>query len=80
MTTKKFDLRTASLDELRQKIKELQDDIATVEIDGEKVDLRKTPVKNAKGGSLNDAIARVKKEQGFRNGGKVSLGNFKGSF
>jgi len=63
MTTKKFDLRTASLDELRQKIKELQDDIATVEIDGEKVDLRKTPVKKV-----------------FRNGGKVSLGNFKGSF
>ena len=72
MATKKFDLRTASLDELRQKIKELQDDIATVEIDGEKVDLRKTPVKKAKGGSL--------KEQGFRNGGKVSLGNFKGNF
>ena len=37
----------------------------------------------AKGGkveSLNQAIDRVKKEQGFRNGGKVSLGNFKGSF
>ena len=34
----------------------------------------------AKGGSLNEAIARVKKEQGFRNGGKVSLGNFKGNF
>ncbi len=35
---------------------------------------------HAKGGSLNEAIARVKKEQGFRNGGKVSLENFKGTF
>ena len=34
----------------------------------------------AKGGSLNVAMGRVKKEQGFRNGGKVSLGKFKGSF
>jgi len=41
---------------------------------------RNAPVRKAKGGSLNAAIERVKKEQGFRNGGKVSLGNFKGSF
>ena len=33
-----------------------------------------------KGGSLNEAIARVKKEQGLRDGGTVSLGNFKGIF
>ena len=66
MATKKFDLRTATIEELERKIAELKKD--------QKV------VKNAKGGSLNDAIARVKKEQGFRNGGKVSLGNFKGNF
>ena len=51
--TKKFDLRTASLDELRRKIKELQDDIATVEIDGERVDLRRPVSKNSKGGSIS---------------------------
>ena len=67
MATKKFDLRTATIEELEQKIAELKKD-------------QKKVVKNAKGGSLNDAIARVKKEQGFRNGGKVSLGNFKGNF
>ena len=39
----------------------------------------KTVAAKAKGESLNAAIERVKKEQGFRNGGKVSLGNFKGS-
>jgi len=51
--TKKFDLRTASLDELRRKIKELQDDIATVEIDGERVDLRRPVSNNSKGGSIS---------------------------
>jgi|TARA_R100000458_G_scaffold45833_1_gene44177 hypothetical protein len=30
--------------------------------------------------SLNEAIDRVKKEQGFRNGGRVSISNFKGHF
>ena len=30
--------------------------------------------------SLNAAIERVKKEQGFRNGGRVSVSNFKGTF
>ena len=34
----------------------------------------------AKGGSLKEAIDRVEKKQEFRNGGQVSLGNFKGSF
>tara|TARA_R100000353_G_scaffold81111_2_gene61038 strand:+ start:70 stop:297 length:228 start_codon:yes stop_codon:yes gene_type:complete len=65
--TKKFDLRTATIEELEQKIAELK--AAQMPV-----------VKKAKGGSLNEAIARVKKEQGFRNGGTVSLGNFKGSF
>tara|TARA_R100001082_G_C4346786_1_gene152659 strand:+ start:343 stop:543 length:201 start_codon:yes stop_codon:yes gene_type:complete len=66
MATKKFDLTTATIEELEQKIAELK--------------AAQKPVKKAKGGSLNDAIARVKKEQGFRNGGKVSLGTFKGNF
>ncbi len=34
----------------------------------------------AKGGSLGKAIDRVKKEQEFRNGGVVDLGDFKGQF
>ena len=34
----------------------------------------------AKGASLKEAIDRVEKKQEFRNGGQVSLGNFKGSF
>ena len=65
-TTKKFDLTTATIEELEQKIAELK--------------AAQKPVKKAKGGSLNEAIARVKKEQGLRDGGTVSLGNFKGTF
>ena len=30
--------------------------------------------------SLNEALDRVNKEQGFRNGGRVSISNFKGHF
>ena len=65
-TTKKFDLRTATIEELEQKIAELK--------------AAQEPVKKAKGGSLNEAIARVKQEQGLRDGGLVRRGTFKGYF
>lgn len=65
-TTKKFDLRTATIEELEQKIAELK--------------AAQKPVKKAKGGSLNEAIARVKQEQGLRDGGLVRRGTFKGYF
>lgn len=65
-TTKKFDLRTATIEELEQKIAELK--------------AAQKPVKKAKGGSLNEAIARVKREQGLRDGGLVRRGTFKGYF
>ena len=67
MATKKFDLTTATIEELEQKIAELKKD-------------QKKVVKKAKGGSLNEAIARVKKEQGLRDGGLVRRGTFKGYF
>ena len=66
MGKKKFDLRTATIEELEQKIAELK--------------AAQKPVKKAKGGSLNEAIARVKKEQGLRDGGLVRRGTFKGYF
>lgn len=66
MATKKFDLRTATIEELEQKIAELK--------------AAQKPVKKAKGGSLNEAIARVKQEQGLRDGGLVRRGTFKGYF
>ena len=36
--------------------------------------------RKSKGGSLNEAIARVKQEQGLRDGGLVRRGTFKGYF
>ena len=66
MGKKKFDLRTATIEELEQKIAELK--------------AAQKPVKKAKGGSLNEAIARVKQEQGLRDGGLVRRGTFKGYF